>query len=60
MSDLIAKAEELVPLLRETARGPEIARRPPEHVIETVTKSGLYSMTVPKLWEVPKKIRIPF
>ena len=50
MSDLIAKAEELVPLLRKTARDSEIARRPLEHVIETITKSGLYSMMVPKVY----------
>ena len=50
MPDFIAQAEELAPLLRKTARDSEIARRPLEHVIETITKSGLYSMMVPKVY----------
>lgn len=50
MSDLIAKAEALAPLLRETARDSEIARRPLGRVVDAIAKSGLYSMMVPKIY----------
>lgn len=48
MSHLIAKAEKLAPLFRETARDAELARRPLDHVIDAVRDSGLYSLMVPK------------
>ncbi len=46
--DLIRRAEALVPLLAETAREAEIARRPLDHVIDAIRASGLYSLMVPK------------
>ena len=46
--DLIERAENLVPLFRDTAREAELARRPLDHVIEAVRESGLYSLMVPK------------
>lgn len=48
MSKLIEKAVALAPLLRETARESEQARRPLERVIDAVRDSGLYAMMVPK------------
>lgn len=48
MSELIKQAEKLAPLLRETARESEIARRPVERVIDAIKDSGLYAMMVPK------------
>ena len=46
--DLIDRAEQLAPLLRETAREAEIARQPLDHVIEAIRESGLYSLMVPR------------
>lgn len=46
--DLIREAEALAPLLRETAREAELARRPLDHVIDAIRASGLYSLMVPK------------
>ncbi len=43
----VQQAEKLVPLLRETAREAEIARRPLDHVIEAIRQSGLYALMVP-------------
>lgn len=45
---LIEAAEKLVPLVRETAREAELARRPLDRVIDAVRESGLYSMMVPR------------
>lgn len=45
--ELIERAENLVPLFRETAREAEIARRPLDHVIDAVRESGLYALMVP-------------
>ena len=44
----VAAAEKLVPLLRDTAREAEMARRPLDRVIGAVRDSGLYSLMVPK------------
>ena len=46
--DLIAQAESLAPLLRETAREAEINRKPLDHVIDAVWESGLFALMVPK------------
>ncbi len=46
--DLLKQAENLAPLLRETAREAEIARQPLDRVIDAVRDSGLYSLMVPK------------
>jgi 3-hydroxy-9,10-secoandrosta-1,3,5(10)-triene-9,17-dione monooxygenase len=46
--DLIERAENLAPLLREAAREAEIARRPLDRVVEAVRESGLFSLMVPK------------
>ncbi len=46
--DLIKQAEALAPLLRETAREAEVARRPLDHVIDAIRDSGLYSLMVPR------------
>ena len=46
--DLIKQAENLAPLLRETAREAETNRKPLDHVIEAIRESGLFSLMVPK------------
>ncbi len=46
--DPIKQAEQLVPLLRETAREAETNRKPLDHVIEAIRQSGLFSLMVPK------------
>ena len=46
--DLIKQAENLAPLLRETAREAEANRKPLDHVIEAIRESGLFSLMVPK------------
>lgn len=46
--DLIERAEGLAPLLRETAREAEVARKPLDRVVEAVRESGLFSLMVPK------------
>ncbi len=46
--DLIKKAEQLVPLLRDTAREAEINRKPLDRVIDSIRESGLFSLMVPK------------
>lgn len=46
--DLIKQAENLAPLLRETAREAEVNRKPLDHVIEAIRESGLFSLMVPK------------
>ncbi|MEQ8860763.1 MAG: acyl-CoA dehydrogenase family protein [Pseudomonadales bacterium] len=46
--DLLKRAEDLVPLFRETAREAEIARRPPDRVIDAVRESGLYALMLPE------------
>ena len=48
MVDLIKQAEDLAPLLRETAREAEINRKPLDHVIEAIRRSGLFALMVPK------------
>ncbi|MGI9328659.1 MAG: acyl-CoA dehydrogenase family protein [Pseudomonadales bacterium] len=48
MVDLIKQAENLAPLLRETAREAETNRQPLDHVIEAIRESGLFSLMVPK------------
>lgn len=47
---LIGRAGELAPLLRETAREAELARRPLDRVVETFEESGLCSLMVPKVY----------
>lgn len=47
-SELIERAEALVPLLRDTARDAEVARKPLDHVIDAIRDSGLFSLMVPK------------
>jgi alkylation response protein AidB-like acyl-CoA dehydrogenase len=46
--DLVARAEALVPLLKETAREAELARQPLDRVIDSIRESGLYSLMVPE------------
>ncbi len=46
--DLVARAEALAPLLKDTAREAELARQPLDHVIEEIRDSGLFSLMVPK------------
>ncbi len=46
--DLIKQAENLAPLLRETAREAEANRKPLDHVIEAIRQSGLFALMVPK------------
>lgn len=46
-ADLVAAAQRLTPLLAESAREAEIARRPLDHVIGAVRDSGLFSLMVP-------------
>ena len=46
--DLVARADALVPLLKETAREAEIARQPLDRVIDCIRESGLYSLMVPR------------
>ena len=46
--DLIKRAEELAPLLRDTARDAEINRKPLDHVIDAIRQSGLFALMVPK------------
>lgn len=46
--ECIRAAHDLAPLLRETARDAEIARRPLDEVIDAARASGLFSMMVPK------------
>ena len=48
MVDLIKQAEDLAPLLRETAREAETNRKPLDHVIEAIRGSGLFALMVPK------------
>lgn len=48
--DLIKQAENLAPLLRETAREAEVNRKPLDHVIEAIRESGLFSLMVPKAY----------
>ena len=48
MVDLIKQAEDLAPLLRETAREAETNRKPLDHVIEAIRGSGLFAVMVPK------------
>lgn len=50
MTNLVATAETLAPLFRESAREAEIARRPLEHVANAVKDSGIYAMMVPKAY----------
>ncbi len=47
-ADLIERAEQLVPLLKEKARACELARQPLDEVIDAVRDSGLFSMMVPQ------------
>lgn len=46
---LIAAAEQLAPTLREAARDAEVARRPPDEVIDAVRESGLFALMVPSV-----------
>lgn len=46
--NLVDQAEQLVPLLRESAREAELARRPLDRVIDAVRDSGLFALMVPK------------
>ena len=45
---LLTQAESLVPLLRDTAREAEQARRPLDHVIDAVRETDLFRMMVPR------------
>ena len=47
---MIERAQALVPLLKETARDAEVARRPADRVIDAVKASGLFGMMVPKAY----------
>ena len=47
-ADLVQKAEGLVPLLKDTAREAESARRPLDRVIDAIRDSGLYALMVPE------------
>lgn len=49
-ADLIQKARDLAPLLREKAREAEEARMPLDEVIDAIKESGLYSLMVPKCY----------
>ena len=49
-ADLINAANELAPLLRETAREAELARRPLDRVIDAVRDSGLFALMVPQAY----------
>jgi len=46
--NLIQQAENLAPLLRETAREAELNRKPLDRVIDAIRESGLFSLMVPK------------
>ena len=50
MSNLLERAEALVPLFRDNARAAESARRPSEHVIQAIKESGLFALMVPKAY----------
>ncbi len=47
-AELIRRAQEVAPLLRETAREAELARQPLDRVIEAVRAAGLFAMMVPR------------
>ncbi|WP_198654086.1 acyl-CoA dehydrogenase family protein [Nocardia aurea] len=46
--DLVARAEALLPLLREQAAKTEEDRRVPDEVIDALTAAGLFQVSVPK------------
>ena len=48
--ELIAAAEQLVPLLREKAREAEVARMPLDEVIDAIKDSGLFAMLTPQCY----------
>lgn len=45
---LLAQAESLLPLLRDTAREAELNRKPLDKVIQAISETDLFSMMVPK------------
>ncbi|MDE0322270.1 MAG: hypothetical protein OXI97_20565, partial [Acidimicrobiaceae bacterium] len=49
-AELVNAANELAPLLRETAREAELARRPLDRVIDAVRDSGLFALMVPRAY----------
>ena len=49
-AELIEAAHKLTPLLRETARKAESARKPLDEVIDAMRASGIFSLMVPKCY----------
>ncbi|MFD0201499.1 MULTISPECIES: acyl-CoA dehydrogenase family protein [Saccharothrix] len=52
-SDILARAKDLVPVLRERAADIEAARRLPADVVELLREAGVFRMAVPVSWGGP-------